>query len=356
MHLVEAKEGIDIYSAAAGRYYVDDLNAADIIRMSPRGSVKAWSIDAKFKPFDEARDWNGKRILFIRPGGMGDLLFMTPSFREIKRRWPTAEIHVAAFGPYQSVLKTAQIEKIMSYPVDADEANGYDAVVPMENVIEGNPDAERDHAVDVIASWIGLSSLADKHCTYEFTQEETDWAAARYPRTEKRRIAIHLSASGKCRNYPASMNVEIIKHLHKQGHEVYMLGYPREVTAPTPDGIRNLTMENLSFRQSVAAMATCDVLVGPDSVMVHIAGAIGMKAVALYGPFPWKLRTAYAPSVSAIQGHSGCDKAPCFFHGQGNHMHFPKDGPCAKTGRCEVMASIKVQRVIAAVNSALENP
>lgn len=354
MHLVEAKEGIEVYSAAPGRYYADDLNVADIMRLSPRGTVKAWSVDSKFKPFDETRDWNGKRILFIRPGGMGDLLFMTPSFREIKKRWPLVELHVSAFGPYQSVLKTAPVEKIIGYPVAEEDANEYDAVVVMENCIEANPDAERDHAVDALARHIGLSSLTDKHCTYEFTPDELEWAAARYPRTEKKRVAIHLSASGKARSYPASMNLEIMKHLHKKGVEVFILGYPREITAQVPDGIRNLTMENLSFRQSVSAMATCDAVIGPDSVMVHIAGAINMPAVALYGPFPWKLRTAYAPSVHAIQGNSGCDLAPCFFHGHGRHMHFPPNGPCAKSGRCEVMASIKVQRVLSAVNSILD--
>lgn len=354
MILVTAKNGVDLYGLPAGTYLADDLNAADMVRTSPRGSVTVQSYDKTLKRFDETKDWNGKKILFIRAGGFGDLLFMTPSFREIRKRWPQVEIHVAVHSAFQSILKTAQVESIVNYPPSQEIVESVDAVVCMENCIEANPDAEKIHAIDAIAIHIGLSSLTDKHCDYDFTQEEVAWANARYPRNDKKRIAVQLSASGKARNYPETMTTEVIVSLVKQGHEVFLLGYPNEVPSKTPNGITNLTIQGLNFRQSVAAMATCDVVLGPDSVMVHIAGAIKMPAVALYGPFPWKLRTAYADTVHAIQGHSGCDKAPCFYHGQGQHMHFPPDGPCAKSGRCEVMASIKVSRVLTAIASALE--
>jgi ADP-heptose:LPS heptosyltransferase len=354
MIIVNATKGIDLYQLPEGQYIADDLNAADILRMAPRGSITLQSITREYKPFDETKDWNGKKILFVRAGGFGDLLFLTPSFREIRRRWPQVEIHVSVYSLFQSILKTANVESIISYPPTVEQVNSFDAVVFMENSIEANPLAEKEHAIDVSSKHIGLSLLTDKHCDYVFTEEEVAWAAARYPRNDKKRVAVQLTASGKARNYPASLMTEVITTLAKQGKEVYLLGYPGEVNGKTPGNIRNLTMENLNFRQSVAAMATCDVVLGPDSVMVHIAGAINMPAVALYGPFPWQLRTAYAHSVHAIQGHSGCDLAPCFYHGQGNHMHFPPNGPCAKSGRCEVMASIKVSRVLAAISSALE--
>ncbi len=357
MHIVESKSGIDLGQLCqlpAGSYYAEDLNAADIMSLSPRGDTSLTHVKNFANRFNEDRDWNGKKILLVRPGGFGDLLFLTPSIAEMKRRWPSCEIHVSAFARYQSILKTAQVDAIIGYPIPASDVVHYDAVVFLENVIEGNPDAEVKHAVDVVAERIGISGLTSKQMEYTFTPDEIEWAAARYPRTAKRRVAVQVSASGHARNYPHNLLMEVLAGLLKKGVEIYLLGYPGEVPGKVPPGIRNLTMENISFRQSVSAMATCDMVLGPDSVMIHIAGAINMPALGLYGAFPWKLRTAYAPSVQALQGSSGCDIAPCFFHGSRLEKHFPKAGPCAKSHRCEVMASIEPKRVLAAISSILE--
>jgi ADP-heptose:LPS heptosyltransferase len=357
MHIGESKSGIDLGQLCqlpAGSYYVEDLNSADIMSLSPRGETALTHVKSFAKTFNEDRDWNGKKILLIRPGGFGDLLFLTPSISEMKRRWPSCEIHVSAFARYQSILKTAQVDSVIGYPVAVEDVHLYDAVVFLENVIEGNPDAEVKHAVDVVADRIGLTGLTSKQMEYTFTPDELEWAAARYPRTSKRRIAVQISASGHARNYPQNLLMEVLASLLKKGFEIYLLGHPGEIPGKTPPGIRNLTLENISFRQSVAAMATCDIVLGPDSVMIHLAGAINMPALGLYGPFPWKLRTAYAPSVRALQGASGCDLAPCFFHGSRLEKHFPKAGPCGKSNRCEVMASIEPRRVLAAISSILE--
>jgi ADP-heptose:LPS heptosyltransferase len=357
MHIVESKSGIDLGQLCqlpAGSYYVEDLNAADIMSLSPRGETALTHVKNFGRTFSEDRDWNGKKILLVRPGGFGDLLFLTPSVAEMKRRWPSCEIHVSAFARYQSILRTSQVDSIVGYPLSVQDVDLYDAVVFLENVIEGNPDAETLHAVDVVAKKIGLSDLASKKMQYEFTPDEVEWSTARYPRTDARRVAIQISASGHARNYPGNLLTEVIGNLIGKGIEVFLLGHPGEVPGKTPKGIRNLTLEGLSFRQSVAAMATCDMVLGPDSVMIHIAGAIDMPALGLYGPFPWKLRTAYAPSVRALQGTSGCAMAPCFFHGSRLEKHFPKAGPCAKSNRCEVMASIEPKRVLASINSILE--
>lgn len=356
MHIVDSKCGVDLgqlLSLPPGKYVAEDLNAFDIGSLSRRGETTLTYAPGD-KPFDETKDWSGKKILIVRPGGFGDLLFLTPSIEEMKRRWPSCEIHVCAFARYQEVLKTSQADAIVAYPLPFDDLANYDAVIYLENVIEGNPEAEQLHAVDVVAKRIGLSHLTSKEMIYSFTEEEAAWASARYPRTPAKRVAIQMSASGHARSYPGTLLMEVIMGLTRKGTEVYLMGFPGEVTAKVPPPIRNLTIEGLSFRQSVAAMSTCDVVLGPDSVMIHIAGAINMPALGLYGAFPWKLRTAYAKSVRAIQGHSGCSIAPCFFHGSRVAKHFPLDGPCSKSKRCEVMASIEPKRILAALSSIME--
>jgi ADP-heptose:LPS heptosyltransferase len=79
------------------------------------------------------------------------------------------------------------------------------------------------------------------------------------------------------------------------------------------------------------------------SALVHVAGALGLPAVGLYGPFPWQLRTVHAPSIHGINGTCRC--SPCFWHDR--EALFPPDGPCATTGRCEALAGIEPRRIVA---------
>ena len=357
MHILTSRDGIDLGARGgwpAGKYLVEDMAGATYIQVGHRGATTMNYLDGNPRPFDEKEDWNGKKILIIRPGGFGDLLFCTPSIHEIKRRWPTAEVHVCVYSMFQDILfANPEVDKIVSYPISLDDAEEYHAWIFLENVIEGNPEAEKLHAVDVVAKRIGLTHLDEKAMRYELTEEEKLWALDKFPRTNAKRIAIQVEASGRARTYPGNLMTEVIIRLAQKSREVYLLGTPYKVKTRSTPLVRNLMIENLSFRQSVAAMTACDVVLGPDSVMVHIAGALQMPALGLYAAFPWTLRTAYAPTVQAIQGHGGCDLAPCFYHGSQLAPNFPFNGPCNKSQRCEPMARIQPERIIATLDRML---
>jgi ADP-heptose:LPS heptosyltransferase len=113
--------------------------------------------------------------------------------------------------------------------------------------------------------------------------------------------------------------------------------------------VLNVAAQAKTFAQSAGVLAQCDVVLAPDSAIAHLAGALKLPTVALYGSFPWQARTAYAPTIRALQVSMAC--APCYWHGRGSA--FPSHGPCARTGRCEVLAQIEPQRVVREVMKAL---
>lgn len=352
MHYLTTKEGLDLGSLGSyppGEYLVEDLNAADFLSLGKRGDVQLRYMEENPRPFDEALDWDGSKVLIIRPGGFGDLLFLTPILAEMKRRWPSISITVASLAQFRPILNLSQVDQLVSYPVSVEDAGQYDAWIFLENVIEGNKDAEHEHAIDLVARRCGLSGLESKEMTYGLTFEEREWAKARYPRTDRMRIGVQLEASSGCRTYPGAQMTEVIMGLVKRNVEVFLFGRPGSCPIKSTTLLRNLPLENLSFRQSMAALTTCDAALGPDSVLIHVAGALHMPALGLYGSFPWKLRTAYAPTVHAIQGFGGCDKAPCFFHGSRFSKDFPGDGPCRVSKRCEPLARIEPSRVISKI-------
>jgi len=335
---------------APGEYLCEDISAGEMLACGYANKVRP--ADSIRSSWDATEDQNGKKILFVRPGGFGDLLFLTPIIAEIKSRWPRAEICVASFDRFRPVLENnPDVDGFTDYPVPVVAWGSFDTHFWLEGIIETNTAAWRTHAVDLISERCGLE-LKDKGMRYFVTVEERNEAHKEFPREfeQQARIGIQVSASGRCRIYPHIL--EVARLLWREGHEVFLFGAPGEVKTDTPEGIVNLMSLNKTFRESCAILETCDVLVAPDSALVHVAGALDLPCVALYGPFPWQLRTKYARETFALQGMGAC--SPCFHHKRPGTGEFPDDGPCARTGRCEVLAAIPVERVVREVAKKLE--
>jgi ADP-heptose:LPS heptosyltransferase len=146
--------------------------------------------------------------------------------------------------------------------------------------------------------------------------------------------------------------VNVIRGLEKKGWEVILLGHPQQLAVKSEKRIINCATDKLTFRQSCAVLATADVFLGPDSALIHVAGALGVPAVGLFSVVPWNLRTSYCPTTFVIQGKTGCDIAPCFFASR-TSGGFPAKGPCAKTGRCEALWNITPEQVMAKVEQSV---
>jgi len=310
---------------------------------------------ATYRENEDVFQNKGNKYLFMRPGGFGDLLFLTPTFREIKRLDPASRITVSSMPQYSSILQhNPDVDSVLSYPILTSSVSGLN-VQWLENTIERNAGAEKVHAVDIYAnSFFGEGyQLPDKTMKYVVTAEEINAARTRFPRTERRRVGVQVLASMKARNYPGEMMNELVIRLSRMGIEVFLFGAHGSIQGKPWQHVTNLTMEEpeISFRESMAILFDCDCVVGPDSVAVHVAGALDIPAIGLYGPFPWQLRTAYAKKTMCLTGSGAC--APCLYHQVNPVEEFPEHGPCAKTGRCEVLAEIEPGRILSKVMAAL---
>lgn len=294
---------------------------------------------------------NPRRILVIRSGGLGDLLFMTPGLLALQAKFPRAKIGVAAFEPNLAALSHPDLDAIerVAYPLQPAALERWDAVIPLELTLER--DNEHD-AVEVFARAMGVHPLADSRPRYEVPDSARVAAWERYPRHERhtRRLGIQLAASAHCRTWPLNY-LKALLELLDPSWQVYLFAEPRQwpLETDTPERLIILPHADpaLSFAEACAVLATMDMVLAPDSSLCHIAGALGIPTVALYGAFHWSRRTNHFPSVRAIQGHAPC--APCHHHMRLGD-HFPTGQPCERKNYCLAMADIKPDRVLTEID------
>ena len=340
---------------SAGHYVVSRQNAAELITLTQDGNVRHMSDSlGVIRPcqFNPAEDWNEKAILFARAGGFGDLMAMTPTIHEIKTRWPQCRIQVATHERHAPILaNNPDIESILPWPLSAAHWNQADAHVWLDQIIERQENSQTVHFVDLVSQECGDIDVADKRMRYFPTIDETRLAQVKYRRGTKytNRLGVQVHSNARNRTYPIAKLHAALMVLHSKGWEIFLFGDDAALRGARAPGVTIIPTSSTSIRASAAILGTCDVVLAPDSSFCHLAGAIGLPTVALYGPFPASLRTAYNPSVYPIQGKARC--APCFHH-VSRGEHFCKACPTAARGFCAAMDEIDPKRIVKAIEEA----
>jgi heptosyltransferase-3 len=114
------------------------------------------------------------------------------------------------------------------------------------------------------------------------------------------------------------------------GNDGRELAYIDEVARSMPAGTTS-TAGKLTLEASASLVSRARIYVGPDTAMTHIAAALGVPTIALYGPTncvkwgpwpqghtadanPWhRLGTQQRKNVVLLQGPGGC--VPCHLEG-----------------------------------------
>jgi hypothetical protein len=317
------------------------------------------------RPLDvrTAGDLRGKRVLKMRMGGIGDLLFDTPGTAELKRRG--AEVYMSALPYCGAVLRgNSDYAGLLSYPVplrDRDRdavrycnAHGKKVEQPVMgfDAFDFHCDlSEWEHgkggetlpAVDAVAASYGLT-LEDKRTRMEFKASELLKAQNLLGGFQKgeRWAAVQPRASSDVRSWSPYKAWSLAVELHRRGWSVAFVGSATDDPLPDIKGVRNfvekeggrevkcrerflnLCGQTADAKELAACLTFFDVVVGPDSAAVHIAAALGKPAVSLYGSFDPRFRTFYYERHICLYGRArhpcwrGRDdvRQGCMVHGQ----------------------------------------
>ena len=147
------------------------------------------------------------------------------------------------------------------------------------------------------------------------------------------------AAYGSAKAWPADRFRALVRSWGeaRPGTAVLLLGGPAEretaaaVAAGQPGRVLDLA-GRLSLRRSIAVLSRCRLFIGNDSGLMHIAAALALPVVAVFGPTEPGRTSPLAGSFRLL--HHGADCAPC------RHRECPTDHRC--------MAAVTSNDVLAA--------
>ncbi|MBU2649137.1 glycosyltransferase family 9 protein [bacterium] len=283
-----------------------------------------------------------KRVLIIRFSSLGDIILLTPLFREIRRYFPEVRLDFLTSTTFAGVCaNNPHIHRLMAI----DRRQGVQA---LNRFIGEHPRDTYDLVIDahrslrsrlLILKWLGLFSglgrktasidkrsfkrnlllLTGINCLREgISQREAylnlikhltgsaplNMSTELFPGSREKQkaagiirahqlegkkvVALGPGASfpGKC--WPKESFLELSEALQKQGYPVILLGAGHETE---PGWIDENSRKNplnlagmLSFLETAALLEHCHLVVSNDSAVVHFAEAMQVPALAIFGP------------------------------------------------------------------------
>lgn len=341
----------DFASIALVPVLMDDANAGQMLQDPGLVADIAEYPVAEFRP-DDIR--YGDKILLVRAGGIGDLLFMTPLIRRLSYVFG-AQVYVCTCREYFEMLEAnPHVAGVLEYPPLVSDLEGFAQVLFLENVIEGSRLAESLHAVDLIFRRANMEIGLTQNLACEvWGRDGIPLRAGTGPRLAdadgRVHIGFHATASQPVRRY--SRFNQLLELVHNQTDwDLHLYGGPTDtVFRGSSNRVHNHAVEGLSIVETFEHMRGLDGFVGVDSALLHAAGGMGLPSVGIFGSFKGELRCKYHDSVTVLQASGGC--APCFWHGRMGK--FPHKGPCVAAGRCVVIDSIPPQAILEALRDRL---
>ncbi len=133
----------------------------------------------------------------------------------------------------------------------------------------------------------------------------------------QKKVIVHATASNPFKTWPADNFARIIEYLsNEKNAQVFFLGAEEDkqvyenikYTVPLKISPINLCGE-LSIKESLAFIKSCDLLIGNDSGNLHMASSVNTPVIGIYGPMPFEKWKAIGDKNLLFKSEVSC--APC---------------------------------------------
>ncbi len=296
------------------------------------------------------------RILVLRPGALGDVLLTLPALRALQSRFPGAHIEVmgnlSVLGllPSRSVASAVSsfdrvdltglfqpegepCDSLRSY-LDAFDlvlsyatAAGHVFAQNLERILGG-----RVHSFDP-RPMPGSGMHVTEHLQQPLREmgvpvctEPPRLSATESDRQQAARwwedhglgdalaVAIHPGSGSAAKNWPAQRFAAVASHLLHRGWRILLIRGPADDLAAgeVQQALHDqeyVLLDNLPLHLLAAILALCRTYVGNDSGISHLAAAVGVPTVVVFGPTDPQVWAPRGVHVRLVRGGAEC--APC---------------------------------------------
>ena len=355
-----------------------------------------------------------QRVLLIATRRIGDVLLTTPLLHSLRQAWPQAEIDVLVFRNTDGVLRgNPDIHQIITVPehpgfwhhcklflrlfrrydlalstLTGDKPTVYAWVAGKRRIGLLTTEPKQRWKQRLLNQWVTFDNL-DTHTVLmnlqlaqslgippsyavraSWTPQNAAQLAAIMPFDidAEDYAVLHVYPKFAYKTWHAQGWQDLALWLHARGMRVVLTGshaadelaYVADIFRTLPSSAVNVAGK-LSLAESACLLQGAKIYVGPDTVMTHLAAAVGTPTVALFGPSnpvkwgpwphgytsprnPYQLRgTQQVEKVILVQGAGEC--VPCME--EGCERHIQSLSACLQT--------MPSQKVIAAAQTLLEN-
>ncbi len=279
------------------------------------------------------------RILVIRGGALGDFILTLPALRLLREAFPGAHLEIlgyshiaglAQLAAYADAVRSiesgllagffardgelgpelveyfAGFQQVVSYLFDPDEIFASNLRrAGVRNLITGSPKITgEEHAARQLARPLEKLAL--------HLEDAAGWILPNEKRrVEPNLIAIHPGSGSETKNWPLPRFVQLAHRLLKEDEErrLLLIGGEadcdrlRVLRGALPDD-RIEIAENLPLIALAGELGRCALFLGHDSGISHLAAALGLPSVLLYGPTDPAIWAPQNPRVRVL-------RAPC---------------------------------------------
>jgi len=280
-----------------------------------------------------------KKIWIIRTGALGDFILTLPVIQNLRHHFPSAQIHLlgnlktltlaseevdhihdinsTVWAPLfalesdlspQLIEKSANTDLVISYLPDTDGLFTRNLKrAGVQKVITHPPKPPEDGSIHTIDHLLQPLQNLDipSHTTQpaiHFTQ--ADFEMAHLP--TKPTLLVHPGSGGAPKRWPAEHFITLINNISKH-HSILVSAGPADgelaqhIVAQTQANL----LSQLPIRRFAALMTKCSAYLGNDSGPSHLAAAVGLPTLALFGPTDphiWSPRSATVHTLQASDG------------------------------------------------------
>ena len=336
-------------SFESGLATVDKKYYADLLTRNRCRIVNRVMVDAH---------WNPTKILVVRLGAYGDNLMITSAIHGLRNKFPDASIHFFGMEPHNSILiNNPDINGIIRAPVQelGHIIDDYDEVYDLFQHIEHNPESDYKNAYDLAETRLEVNDYLGPHehkpifhpTQTELTRAKQILEAAGF--TEKL-ILIHAESSSIIRRISIQTALQVSSHFIDKGYKILFAGH--DIATPNMefkecDGCgKTIAAEIFGSEKTSFCCPSCktfntikktdwsnnilflhqmlgevdarviftmqkfvDLVIAVDSAHSHIAAALEIPSVLIYGPFDPYLRAKYYNKARVVFNATSC--GPC---------------------------------------------